>query len=270
MEASDFEGRAAGGLSVNFKNFEVGHKLNNVNAACSSLSSTLGDNYAHTLISGGSLTLNAGSVRSGDATYVSTSSAVSVGWNSGCGAQQMNLFDFSAWKSYAESFNNYICGLTATGTCVLNGNVLTLTGSNQASEIFTCSASDFNAARSFAMSGISASADGITINVNGASVVFPSVSYSMFEQYAAKLVWNFCGATSINTQRLSWYGLMLAPQASVSTYSGSYRGSVITNNWSGGFQGNLTEVVCLPALYSEASIALPSMKKRTLRNFFGF
>jgi choice-of-anchor A domain-containing protein len=119
MSNSDFEGRVASGGAVTFSNFQIGYKLPaGGSTACSSLSTTLGDNYVHSIVSNGAVSLTSGRVNAGGCTYSSTQSISGVTFNSGCGASQVsNVFDFSGWNSYASQFSSYLASLSATGKC---------------------------------------------------------------------------------------------------------------------------------------------------------
>jgi len=243
---SDFEGRVAAGGSVSLTNFSVGAYLEGGSSVdCSAITG-----YQYALVSAGSVTLNRGAVVAGKVAYGNSISSTAVNYNSGCGnaIQDANVIDFNYWKTYAMELSMKISQLTGTGSVTSNNGICSMVGTGASTEIFNVEASVFQACKAFSVAGVS-SAGSIVVNVmNGGSIELPVADWSPFEQYREKLIFNFYGTTQISFHNIAFHGVLIAPSADLSTYSGQYNGQIIVNSWSGSAQGNVRTISSCPPL----------------------
>ena len=143
-------------------------------------------------------------------------------------------FSFTSVGTGLVAASNGWAAASATGTTVLSGATLTLTGTDSTQDIFTVTEAQLAAADNIVINVPSASPQPtVLINVTGTgSYTNPSGQNITYTNggtaQAATTLWNFNQASSITLSGLTWDGTIVAPFVSkLSASNGSILGSLI-------------------------------------------
>ena len=158
-------------------------------------------------------------------------------------------FSFTSVGTALVAASNGWAAFSATGTTVLSGSTLTLTGTDSTQDIFTVTETQLAAAVNIVINVPSATPQPtVLINVTGtSSYTNPSGQNITYTNggtaQAATTLWNFNKASSITLSTLTWYGTIVAPfVSSLSASNGSILGSLIIggSGAGGAFSTNVT------------------------------
>ncbi|MDC0713401.1 DUF5011 domain-containing protein [Stigmatella sp. ncwal1] len=233
---TDVEGRVAAGGNISMTNFSVGWNLPAYDTA-------------PVLVAGGNLTLSQGGVW-GDAAYGSTYKANNVTYVRGSPSQGSPV-DFATRASQVRTLSSQLASLPANSlTRRESWGGLMLTGSSPHVNVFNVNASDFTGTVLLSIDAPTGSL--AVINIRGASATL-SGGHSFSGGIDQRgVLFNFVDATSINANRYSLWGTLLAPNAHVNFTNGSFDGGLYAKSLSGNAEGHLNPLgdwdICIPSL----------------------
>ncbi|MDC0713400.1 DUF5011 domain-containing protein [Stigmatella sp. ncwal1] len=233
---TDVEGRVAAGGNISMTNFSVGWKLPP-------------SDTAPVLVAGGNLTLSQGGVW-GDAAYGGTYKANNVTYVRGAPSQGSPV-DFATRASQIRTLSTRLASLPANSlTRRESWGGLMLSGASPSVNVFDVNASDFTGTVLLSIDAPTGSL--AVINIRGASATL-SGGHSFSGGIDQRgVLFNFVDATSINANRYSLWGTLLAPNAHVNFTNGSFDGGLYAKSLSGNAEGHLNPLgdwdFCAPSL----------------------
>mmetsp|Transcript_17450 Transcript_17450/g.36232 ORF Transcript_17450/g.36232 Transcript_17450/m.36232 type:complete len:291 (-) Transcript_17450:312-1184(-) len=168
--------------------------------------------------------------RANPASIVSKSLTVACGIESSVG--QVHCPEIS---SELLKLNRQFCRAPTTGSFSIANDVIgVLDGSSVASKtvFFSVSAADFQKVRTWQPVGLDGKA--VVVNVRGRAVQFGSGSMGSLNQIKNALVWNFCGARTLEYNVGSFLvGGFLAPTAAYTGGNNAINGPLVVYSYSG-------------------------------------
>lgn len=234
--SSDVEGRIYAGGNVTLNSYSVGAALT-------------GDLVGgSTLVVGGNLGFNSGSINNGNAVVGGSAAGVdsSVRWgliNSGysltdnVGAGGLPV-DFAAEQVRLQTTSAALAALGATGSSEYKWSQVFLTGSGNADrEVFNVSASDLANATNLAISGVAAGAD-VIVNISGTAASWSGGLDNFFQANREHVIFNFFEAETLALGNIGVQGSILAVNADISAGWGVVWGQVVADSWNGSVQVN--------------------------------
>ncbi|WP_338668565.1 choice-of-anchor A family protein [Pseudodesulfovibrio methanolicus] len=202
--ASDTQGRLAVGGNATMSPYSVGYALP--------------DGYSgYSLVVGGNLNYNGGDVYHGDVA-VGGSVLSSPDVDSGTLYAGTSVINFKEQAAYLRALAVTLGGYAATGTDVLGGNVLTLTGDGSSQlQVFNLDGADLLGSTELSLGGI---ADGSTILINVSGKESGLVGMGMVDltAYRNDILFNFYETESLYLDGVGVQGSILAPNATVTGY----------------------------------------------------
>ena len=160
--------------------------------------------------------------------------------------------DFSSAATYLTSASSQWASLAATGSATdSDGGALTLTGTSSSLEVFNLDISDFEAAYSLTIAGVSSDAT-VLVNISGTSMSedYSNISFDFYGTNSM-ILYNFYEADSLSFGSIE--GSVLAASAAVSFNNGNIDGQMIAASVDGQgefhnvvFEGDLPAAVPLP------------------------
>lgn len=133
--------------------------------------------------------------------------------------------DISAANSYLLEASKFWGTLASNGTENLNGTVLTLTGTDNSTNVFSVTGTDFSNAVSLVFNiplGSTA-----LVNISGTNVQFSNLVTTLNNAQSSKIVYNFYEAVSLDISNSDPKGTVLAPKAETDFSDGMVGGSLI-------------------------------------------
>ncbi|EGB15171.1 protein of unknown function DUF1555 [Pseudodesulfovibrio mercurii] len=210
--SSDTQGRLAVGGNATMQWYTIGD--------------TLADGYSgYSLVVGGDLTYNGGDpsynggeVKHGDVAVggsAASSNFTLVDGTLSSGIDIDGIIDFEEQAAYLRALSVTLGGYEATGTDVLSGNVLTLTGDGTSLlQVFNLDGLELMGSTELSLDGV---ADGSTILINVSGDVSGLVGIGMGDltAYRENVLFNFYEADLLYLDSVGVQGSILAPFASV-------------------------------------------------------
>ncbi len=239
---TDTEGRVAVGGNATISSYSVGAQLNGSFTGTPSL------------VVGGDLKFNSGSVSYGDIVAGSISQFNNIGLPNGSKSTGTGPVDFAAEKTRLLSLSATLGAEAATGTTTNYYGGLFFEGSNPGLNVFDVSgaalgsATGFNIAiptGSFALFNISGYGNGGTYNQmqyfgfgTQADPTKPYPSFSIAGLDSSHILYNFKDATSLSFNGIGVPGTVLAPKAAITLGYLQINGTVIADSVTGPGQIN--------------------------------
>jgi choice-of-anchor A domain-containing protein len=141
--------------------------------------------------------------------------------------------DFAAEQLYLTSLSEQLRDTPNTGNTLLQwGAVLTLTGSNQAIEVFTLTADQVTSGKSLELKNIKNNA-WVVLNIKSdknRKVAFGLAHHNLQNQ-RDRVLFNFYDADVIHFTGVQMWGSVLAPLACICNSNGHIEGNVIARHW---------------------------------------
>ncbi|MBI5650664.1 MAG: choice-of-anchor A family protein, partial [Chloroflexi bacterium] len=236
--SSTTQGRMAAAGNITLASYSIGTGLSNSNG-------TRDD-----LIAGGNLYYTSGQVSNGNAVYGGTGELISVSFPHGS-PRQDTVIDFGSAAAYLQNASADWATLTPNGAITFEWNILTLTGTDPARNIFNVSGAQFSSANTIK---INAPADStVLINIDSLSPQLTSTGISIKGTSREFVIYNFYQATTLTLASVGIEGTVLAPRANISFNSGDVEGQLIGASLNGSgtfkhepFSGCLPEVASAP------------------------
>jgi choice-of-anchor A domain-containing protein len=241
---SDTQGRLAAGGNITIEHYAVGCEIYPPpvpGSTCIEYGSltcvdaiATGD-WVDNLVAGGSLTATSSQLWIGNVVYGTTlNSDFTFNFQQDCYIQQEHPIDFAVWEVYEQQLSAKLCAMTTTGTdTVEEGWKLVLHGTGATVDVFSIQGSDLCGPniRGFDIEGTGNST--VIINVHGDSLDCGgyTMGFSTPPYNAAKVLFNFCEATSITLSAVQWRGSILAPWADITPINGAISGQIIAKSF---------------------------------------
>jgi choice-of-anchor A domain-containing protein len=213
QSASDTQGRLAVGGAASLTNYEVGLTLGTVA-------------NSDTLLVGGNLTFNSGTVHHGNVRYGGTASTSLLAVPDGSlihGGIAANFF--STQKTAATTLSSGLNGLTVNGTTTNSFGQLTLTGTNATLNVFHVSGTQLASATGFTVNAPAGST--VVINVDGTTDQMVNFGFTLHGVDQQHVVFNFPQATTLSLSAIGVTGSILAPNAALSFTNGVLNGDLV-------------------------------------------
>jgi choice-of-anchor A domain-containing protein len=234
--SSDVEGRLYAGGNVSLSSYSVGEQLSG---------GMVGGN---SLVVGGDLTFNSGSVKNGNIVVGGSGAGVAsnVWWGTHNAGYTLtdnvgfsNLpVDFVAEQTRLVATSTALAQLGSTGSSEYKWSQLFLTGDGTGNtQIFNIDASALGAATNIVVQNI---ADGVevVINVSGSAASMSGGMDQFFERNRETILFNFFEADTLNLANIGVQASILAPETDIQTSWGVVWGQVVGASWTGPMQVN--------------------------------
>jgi choice-of-anchor A domain-containing protein len=220
----DVVGKVAAGGDISMENFAVGSGLP-------------ASDTSKTLVAGGNLTLNRGTVW-GEAFYGGTlSTNPSVTFPRGPVAKGTPI-DFAARFAELRGVSAKLAALPANGAYKREswGGVM-LKGTNTNVNVFDVPASAFTG---HVLLSIQVPAGSfVLVNIRGATANFFNAGHSFSGVDQHNILYNFVDTTAINAGGFGFWGTVLAPYANVNFSNGSFDGGIYAKSFTGNAEGHI-------------------------------
>ncbi|MGE4422537.1 MAG: choice-of-anchor A family protein [Pseudodesulfovibrio sp.] len=217
---TDIEGRLAVGGSATISNFYIGSALP---TGYTGNAAVVGNDF---IFANGTI---AGNVTVGGSASLSgiDLSAITVADHAGL------PFDFAEQELYLKGLSASLGAYAATGSDVLSGSTLTLTGDGSSLfQIFNLDVSDLLNSNTLLLSGILEGST-ILINVSGETANLSNAGLQALDEFSDNVLFNFYEATSLSLGSIGVEGSILAPYAAVSGGWGNIDGTLIASSYTG-------------------------------------
>jgi len=194
----------------------------------------------YSLVVGGNISINGGTVSGGMSVYGGTTASVS-GVNFACGGLTRGTgdVDLVALKATVEALSLRLSAVASNGTVTLTSGKLTLTGTDKKLNVFNVTAAQLGAVTETDVNFPAGSA--VVVNVSGTDVVWGNGSVCLNGQcgdsdQATNVLWNFYEAATLSSSGMAIEGSVLAPFATLSGAGGHIAGQVIVRYLTGGLE----------------------------------
>ena len=225
MEGSDVVGKVAVGGNVTMTDFAVGSGLQ-------------GTDFTNTLVAGGNISLAHGAVW-GDTVYGGTFSADgTVSFPRGTVSQGTPI-DFAARFTQLRSLSSQLAGLPVNGSTTRHswGGIM-LRGTSPSVNVFDMQASIFTGAVLLSIEAPTGSL--VVLNIHGTSASFRGGGHEFRGGINQRgVLFNFVEATTLNAQGFGFWGTVLAPNADVTFFDGSWDGGMYAKSLTGNAEGHI-------------------------------
>jgi choice-of-anchor A domain-containing protein len=170
------------------------------------------------------------SVVHGNAVYGGSSQLKNVVFDNGGAALQGAPVDFAAASQSLTELCDVLGASAATGTAVVAGSSIDLTGTDPVSNVFHVAVAAINAASTITLS-VPADAAAIIVAGGTESVTLRRVDVGIGPAHADEVLWAFCDTTSVDLERQMLAGSLVAPNAEVRlsdvTFTGTLAGAAM-------------------------------------------
>ncbi len=183
------------------------------------------------VVVGGKLNLSGGTVR-GSVIYGGGLTQKGTNFLGGSPVQKANPLDLNAQRVYLEKAADGWAAMAPNGTTSIEYGVAKLTGSDQALNVFSLTATDLASANSIELTAPPTSS--VIINVNGPTASIANLGLRFSGLDRQRIVFNFHQATSLTLTSISVEGLVMAPRAAVNFTNGGLKGAIIAHTLIGG------------------------------------
>ncbi|WP_209445896.1 choice-of-anchor A family protein, partial [Paenibacillus etheri] len=216
---SDTEGRFAAGGNVTLTNYSVGDRLSAAEVS-----------FTDTLVVGGNLTFNNGSVYGNIVHGGSFAGNVTI--NSGGTRTSGNPIDFAAVGQSLKDKSAELAAIQANGTTKYEYGGLTLTGTDPVVNVFNVLGDNVSTNHGFTINVPSGST--AIINIDGSSVQMKNFAFLPNGVLnSKKILFNFSQATYLDMAGINVMGSVLAPYADVDFINGQINGTLVAASLTG-------------------------------------
>ncbi|MBB5686298.1 choice-of-anchor A family protein [Sphingobium boeckii] len=208
-------GNTAVGGDATFGNFNATSGLGNA------------ANATDTIVVGGKLTANSGTVSHGNAV---AGSLALPSWNifsNGSARTGTGSIDFVAEAAALSYASTTLANTASNGSTLFQYGGLTFTGTNAAVNIFTVSGADLASTNNFNVNAPSGSL--VIFNISGLSDQF-SGGINLNGLASSNVLFNFFQATTLNLTNIAVKGTILAPNAALNFTNGNVDGQVLAKS----------------------------------------
>ncbi|MBX3001654.1 MAG: choice-of-anchor A family protein [Caldilineaceae bacterium] len=225
---TEAQGRVAAAGNTSLLGFDIGSALANSRGS------------RDDLIVGGNLTFSSGNLHNGNIVHNGSANInASVGIPNGS-ARQGAAINFTKARQDLEGLATKLSGLPVNGTTTFQSGTLTLTGNNQALNVFTVDGRTQLSTTTSLRINMPAQATAL-VNISGAAVNFQNATIFINNVSGdappgqQRILYNFYQATSLTVSGIGVKGSILAPYAQVNFNNGHLNGNFVAKSVANGY-----------------------------------